>query len=412
MPDNPTSSRAEFIVLIAGVMMIVAFAIDAMLPALPAIGASLGGVAENRRALVIVMFLAGFGVAQLFVGALSDRYGRRRLLLISLVSYALCSLAAGAAPSFSWLLVLRAAEGAAAAGARVVASSVVRDRFEGRDMAQVMSLTSMVFMAAPILAPTFGTLILTVAPWRAIFTALAALGGVLWLWVMLRLPESLALEDRRRITPAMLFQGARIVLTDRASVGYSIGLTCMSCVVIGFLTSVQPIFADEFHHAEWLPGGFALMAASMALASLVNSRIVMRWGMRRIGHGALIAFILIAAIHAAVAFTHHETISSFILLQAAMMACFALTTANFSAMAMENVGAVAGMASSLQGSLSTVTSAFVGALIGQSFDGTTFPLYAGAAGFGLTALAAVFIAERGRLFVAHHDRVTAQTLSA
>lgn len=396
-------SRTEFIILIAGVMMIVAFAIDAMLPALPAIAASLGGVAEARQSQIIVMFLVGFGVAQLFVGAVSDRYGRRRLLLASLIGYAICSLMAGAASSFGWLLILRAAQGAAAAGARVVASSVVRDRFSGRDMAQVMSLAAMVFMAAPILAPTFGTLILAVAPWRGIFVALAALGAVLWVWVMLRLPESLDTKDRREITPAMLLDGARIVLTDRASVGYALGLTCMSCVVIGFLTSVQPIFADEFHHADWLPGGFALMAVSMALASLVNSRIVIRWGMRRIGHGALIAFILVAALHAMVAFTGHETIVSFIALQAAMMSCFALTTANFGAMAMENVGEVAGMASSLQGSISTVISAFVGGLIGQYFDGTTFPLYAGATIFGLAALLAVFMAERGRLFVAHHD---------
>jgi len=387
------------------VMMIVAFAIDAMLPDLPEIGANLGGVVENRRSLVIVVFLAGFGVAQLFVGAVSDRYGRRGLMLASLLGYAACSLAAGAVHSFFWLLAARAAEGAAAAGARVVASSVVRDRFAGREMAQVMSLASMVFMAAPILAPTLGTLILAVAPWRWIFVALAVLGGVLWIWVFFRLPESLAIENRRAIAAEQLLGGARIVVSDRASVGYSVGMTCMSCVVIGFLTSVQPIFADIFHHAEWLPGGFAVIAGSMAAASLVNSRIVMRWGMRRIGHTALIVFIVIAAIHAAVALNGRETVVTFVVLQAAMMACFALTTANFGAMAMENVGEVAGMASSLQGSFSTVISAIGGGLIGQSFNGTTLPLYEGVTLAGVVALMAILVAERGRLFMARHDAV-------
>ena len=402
MPKSSTRSRIEFIALIASIMMIVAFAIDAMLPALPAIGAALGVSVENRRSLVIVVFMAGFGVAQFFVGTVSDRYGRRGMMLASLIGYALCSLAAASAPSFTLLLTARAAQGAAAAGARVLATSVVRDRFEGRDMAQVMSLATMVFMAAPILAPTMGTLVLTVAPWRWIFVVLALLGASLWLWVLLRLPESLTRGRRREITPTKVIAGVRIVLSDRASVGYTVGITCMSCVVMGFLTSVQPIFADIFHHPEWLPGGFAVMAGTMATASLVNSRIVMRWGMRRIGHAALFGLTAIAASHASIALTGHETVVSFIALQSAMMACFSLTTANFSAMAMENVGEVAGTASSLQGSFSTIVGALVGGLIGQSFNGTTAPLYVGVTLAGLIALVAVFIAERGRFFVAHH----------
>ena len=405
MPTSFPRSRVEFIALIASIMMIVAFAIDAMLPALPAIGEALGVTMENRRSLVITVFMAGFGVSQFFVGTLSDRYGRRGLMLASLIGYALCSLAAATAPSFALLLSARAAQGAAAAGARVLATSVVRDRFEGRDMAQVMSLATMVFMAAPILAPTMGTLVLMVAPWRWIFVVLALLGATIWLWVLLRLPESLARGDRRDITPTKIITGARIVLSDRASVGYTVGITCMSCVVMGFLTSVQPIFADIFRHPEWLPGGFAVMAGTMATASLVNSRIVMRWGMRRIGHAALFGLTAIAAMHAAVALTGHENIITFVALQSVMMACFSLTTANFSAMAMENVGAVAGTASSLQGSFSTIVGALVGGLIGQSFNGTTAPLYVGVTLAGLTALVAVFIAERGRFFVARHESV-------
>ena len=403
MPTSFPRRRVEFIALIASIMMIVAFAIDAMLPALPSIGAALGVTVENRRSLVIIVFMAGFGVAQFFVGTLSDRYGRRGLMLASLIGYALFSLAAAAAPSFTLLLSARAAQGAAAAGARVLATSVVRDRFEGRDMAQVMSLATMVFMAAPILAPTMGTLVLMVAPWRWIFVVLALLGAVLWLWVLLRMPESLTPKNRRAITPAQVVAGVRIVLSDRASVGYTVGITCMSCVVMGFLTSVQPIFADTFHHPEWLPGGFAVMAGTMATASLVNSRIVMRWGMRRIGHAALFGLTAIAAGHAVIALTGRETIFTFVALQSAMMACFSLTTANFSAMAMENVGEVAGTASSLQGSFSTVVSALVGGLIGQDFNGTTVPLYVGVTLAGLTALVAVFIAEKGRFFLAHHD---------
>ncbi len=402
MPPHRLPGRPEFIALIAAIMMIVAFAIDAMLPALPAIGATLKVTAQSRWALVIVVFMAGFGVAQLFVGTASDRFGRRGLLLGSLIGYAVLSLAAAGSASFTLLLVARAAQGAAAAGARVVAMSIVRDRFEGRDMAQVMSLAAMMFMAAPILAPTVGTLVLLIAPWRWIFVALALFGGLIALWAMFRLPESLPPARRRAISAAQVLASARIVLSDRASVGYTVGLACMSCAVMGFLTSVQPIFADIFHHPEWLPAGFAVIAGTMAAGSLVNSRIVLRWGMRRIGHAALIAFTVIAAGHAIVALTGRETVISFVALQAAMMGCFALTTANFSAMAMENMGEVAGAASSLQGSFATISSALVGGVIGRTFDGTTVPFYLGVTLAGLTALAAVFLCERGRLFVARH----------
>ena len=300
--------RTEFIALIAAIMMIVAFAIDSMLPALPAIGESLGVADETRRALVISAFTIGFGFAQLFVGTLSDRYGRRTLMLVSLVAFALMSLAAAAATSFTLLLAARAAEGIGAAGARVLATSVVRDRFEGREMAQVMSLAAAVFMAAPIIAPFMGVGVLEVAPWPWIFIVLALVGAVIFLWVLARLPETLSVAARRPISVAGITESARVVLSDRQSVGYTIANTGMTVAIMGFLTSVQLIFADTFQRPDLLPYGFAIMAGSMAVASIVNSRIVMRFGMRRIGHLALIGFTAMAAIHAGVALTGYETL--------------------------------------------------------------------------------------------------------
>ena len=201
--------------LISCVMMLVAFAINSMLPALPAIGEALGVRVDNERQFVITAFMIGFGVAQFFVGAISDRYGRRGLMLMSLGGYALTSLAATFAPSFETLLLARFAQGMATAGARVLVNSVVRDRFEGREMAQVMSLASTIFMAAPILAPLMGQAVLMVAPWRWIFAALAMLGATVGLWVLTRLPETLDPANRREINPRDLKISAAIVLGDR-----------------------------------------------------------------------------------------------------------------------------------------------------------------------------------------------------
>jgi MFS transporter, DHA1 family, multidrug resistance protein len=394
--------QTEFVILISVTMMIVAFAIDSMLPALPAIGASLRVPTENDQQLVVSSFLLGFGIAQLFVGTLSDRYGRRGLILWSLVGFALTSLAATLAHSFEMLLAARVTQGIFCAGARVIVTSIVRDRFEGRAMAQVMSLSSMIFMAAPILAPTMGQLVLEVGPWRWIFAVLALIGVTIWAWVFIRLPETLRPENRTEISVTNVIASAKQVAMDRLSLGYSLAMSAISCALFAFLLSVQQIFDHSFHRAEFLPTGFAIMAAGMAVASLLNASIVKRYGMRLIGHSALFFFTAVAGIHLVIAATGYETLVTFIALQMVMMMGFALVAGNFGAMAMENMGNVAGMASSLQGSLANIIGAIVGTVIGQSFDGTTVPLYAGYFLCGLIALVVVFVTEAGQFFVARN----------
>lgn len=394
--------RTEFIAIIAGITMLIAFAIDAMLPALSHIGRSLDVAVETRWSLVITAFMIGFGVAQLFIGTLSDRFGRRVMLLGALVIYVATSLLAAASTSFEMLLVARAAQGVGAAGGRVLVQSVVRDRFEGREMAQIMSLAGALFMAAPILAPFLGTAILAVGPWTWIFVTLAAFGVAAFAWVLARLPETLRPEYRRPVSLPSIVDAARIVLADRQSVGYTVGMLSLTVAIQGFLTTVTLIFTETFRRPDLLPYGFGIMAGSMMVASLVNASIVMRYGMRMIGHAALLGFTALAAIHAAVALAGMESLVGYIVLQSAMMVCFSLCAGNFGAMAMEHMGPVAGTASSIQGSVAAVFGALGGALIAAFFDGTTFPLYAGITITGVVAIAAALWAEGGRLFVARH----------
>lgn len=393
--------RPEFIALIASVMMIVAFAIDSMLPALENIGRDLGVTEDTRWALVITAFTIGLGAAQLFVGTLSDRFGRRWLMIGSLLAFAVFSILAAAAQTFVLLLVARALQGVAAAGAQVIARSVVRDRFEGREMAQVMSFASAIFMAAPIIAPFMGTAVLAVAPWRWIFIMLAVVGAASLLWVALRLPETLSVTHRRPINIQGIRESARVVISDRQSVAYTIANACLMVTVMGFLTSVSLVFSETLKRPDLLPYGFATMALVMMAASLVNAAIVRRFGMRLIGHGALLGMTGFAAIHVAVALTVGDDLISFIVLQSLMMACFALCAGNFGAMAMENMGDVAGTASSLQGFTGSVIGSVGGAVIGLSFNGTTIPLYAGITLVGCIAIAVIIYAE-GRLFVPRH----------
>jgi MFS transporter, DHA1 family, multidrug resistance protein len=401
-PAYSGPGRIEFVILISAVMMITAFAIDSMLTALPAIGDSLHITQENDRQYVISSFLGGFSAAQLFIGTITDRYGRRKLMLYALVGFAITSLGATLAQSFDQLLVARVLQGMMGATAQVVVRSVVRDRFSGREMAQVMSLASMIFMAAPILAPAMGQLVLNFGPWRWIFAALALIGLIVWFWVLLRMPETLRPENRTPIEMASIVASARTVVTDRMSMGYSAAMAAISVGLFGYLLSVQQIFEHTLKRPELLPTGFALMAGGMAAASLLNATIVKRYGMRLIGHAALLFFIAVAGIHMLVALSGYETLFIFITLQTLMMIGFSLIAGNFGAMAMENMGGVAGMANSLQGSMANVAGIIFGTVIGQAFDGTTIPLYIGFFVCGLFALVAVLITERGHLFVARN----------
>ncbi len=405
---SPTPSRAtgagqtEFVLLISSIMMLVAFAIDSMLPALPAIGAALAVADPADQPLIIGAFLLGFGIALLFVGTISDRYGRRGLLLASLVGFVIASLAAALAPSFSTLLIARACQGMAAAGGQVLVRAIVRDKYEGRAMAQIMSLASMLFMVGPIIAPSMGQAVLGFGSWRWIFIVLAGLGFLVWSWSFFRMTESLPPDSRTLITVDAVTANAKIVMTDRLSVGYTLAMTATASALFGFLMSVQQIFEHTLKRPDLLPAGFAIMAAGMMGASLLNAAIVQRYGMRLIGHGALFVFTAFAGLHLIVASSGHESLASFVILQMLMMMAFPMMGGNFGAMAMERMGRVAGTASSVQGCINNLISAIAGTLIGRAFDGTTVPLYTAYFLCGALALVIVFVTERGQFFVARH----------
>ncbi len=402
--DQPAAGlgQREFIVLVSTITMIVALSIDSMLTALPAIGTALHVDTENHRQFVISVFMIGFGIAQFFAGALSDRFGRRSLMIGALFAYMLLSFAAGFAQTFEQLLAARFLQGGAAAISRVIVTAIIRDHFSGRAMARVMSLSSMIFMAAPVIAPAMGQAIVAFTTWRWIFIVLGLIGGALWVWVSVRLVESLPAERRRTLAPAAIWRGVVFVVSERQSLGYSIAMTSLSCGLMGYILSVSQIYETIFGRLDLLVTSFLAMAVVMAAASLTNSRMVMRYGMRLIGHSAMLGFVFFAGLHAAIAWTGHDTMIIFVIVQALMMGCFSFAVGNFGAMAMEHVGEAAGMASSLQGSFSTIVGAVVGGIIGQAFNGTTIPLYTGVFISGLIALLAVFVTERGQLFVARN----------
>ena len=388
----------EFVPLVAALMALGALGVDAMLPALPTIGAELHARGANAPQFVISVYLLGLGIGQLIHGPLSDHVGRRPVMLAALGVYAAAGLAAAASTGFAVLLVVRFAGAVAVAATRVVTVATVRDCYSGRPMARVMSLASMVFMIAPVLAPTLGQGVLFFGSWRLIFGVIAALTLVVMAWYWRRLPETLARADRLPFSVARTWLGMRQTLANRWSLGYMIAATAMQGAIFGYVTTVQPIVSDTFHAARLLNLVFAGTAGAMAAANLLNSRFVLRVGSRVLSQAALVTMIVGAAIALGAALTGHETLGGFVVLQAVALACFALANANFSALAMADMGAIAGTASSVQGFVTVTGGAMLGALIGQSYAGTTVPVHLGFLLAGVFALAVVAVTERGRLF--------------
>jgi MFS transporter, DHA1 family, multidrug resistance protein len=380
--------RIEFITLVAGLIAINAFAIDIMLPGLQDIGASLGETDENRRQLVIPAYMLGFGVLQLLFGPLADRFGRRIPLLVGVGIYCLAALSAFFVNDFTSLLVLRFLQGAGAAASAVIGMALVRDLFVGDQMAKTLSLVFMVMMVSPIIAPGLGQFLLTVMSWQGLFAFMSGLGGLIFFWVLLRLPETLKPEFRRAFSLRSIFEGFGIVFGNRTSLSYIMATACLFGALMGFLTSAQQIYDSLYGMGQWFPAFFAAGGVVAAISGFANSQLVTKYGMERLSHIALIVFGLNSIVMLFLGLSGWVPVWMFFAHTCIWFISFNFIMSNFGALAMMPLGEVAGTAASTQGFLQMVIGASLGATIGQMFNGTVVPL---ATGFTMLTFLAGFI---------------------
>lgn len=392
---QPLGSR-ELIAMVASLMALNALAIDLMLPALGQIARDLGVLDPNDQQLVVVAYVLGFGAPQIVFGPVADRVGRRPVLFVSLVGYALAGVACMLAPNFELLLAMRFAQGVCAAGCRVVAVAIVRDLYVGRGMARIMSLVMTVFMVIPIVAPALGQVILWVAPWRWCFGVLVAASVLLLAWVALRLNETL--PEPIPLGLRSVGRSYRAVLQHRVTLGYMLASGLAFGSLFAFISACEQIFREVFHQGETFALWFAGIAFALSIANFANSRLVDRFGMRRLGHTALIGFTATAAILLLTMRIFGEHLYIFFPLFSLCFAFFGLIGANFNAMAMEPLGRVAGTASAAYGFATTTISGVIGGLVARAYDGTTTPILLGFVVLGLLSLIIVLVTERGRLF--------------
>lgn len=388
----------EFVALTAALMAITAMSIDIMLPALPAIGAALGVASDNDRQLIVIIYMAGFAVGQLFYGPLSDRYGRKPVLMFGLAVFLAGTVGALVSGSFHMLLAARLVQGIGAASPRVVANAIVRDLYSGRQMARVMSFTMMVFIIIPVFAPSIGQGLVHLGDWRWAFYGLLVLGAIITAWAAMRLPET-ARDVIVSARPQSLARSFQAVVGNGQTMAYGTASGLMFGCLLAYVASSEQVFVELFHLGTWFPVAFGAVASTMALASFTNSRLVEGLGMRRVSHTALAGFVAVSLTLVAAARFQLASLAVFSVLLASAFFLFGMIAPNFNALAMEPQGKHAGMASSVTGSLSTAVGAVAGGLIGRAFDGTVLPLAFGFLACSVATATIVLLVEgRAGLF--------------
>jgi MFS transporter, DHA1 family, multidrug resistance protein len=398
-------SFPEFVIAIASIMALNPLAMDMMLPALPNIASAFHITVANRPQAVLSTFMIGFGVGQFVMGPLSDRFGRRPVLIGGMILYVIASLLAIAAPSFETVLLARALQGLGTAATRVIATSIVRDCYAGRRMASVMSLAMMVFIAVPVIAPSFGQAVMLLTQWRGIFIVLMLYGVLALIWSALRMPETLPMSERKSLAVRDVLGAFRQTVTNRQTLGYALAAGGVLGALFAYVFSSQQVFTEIFKLGHYFPIAFAAVAVGIAIAGFLNARIVGRLGMRVISHGGLVGAVAVAGIMLVAAKLQMLHLPLFLMLSTLMMFAFGLMFANFTALAMEPQGHIAGTASSLYGSITTLLGIGIGATIGQDYNGTLLPFATGFFLCTLAALAVVLVVEKGRLFTPHHKPV-------
>jgi MFS transporter, DHA1 family, multidrug resistance protein len=320
------------------------------------------------------------------------------VIMVALAAYALFSLIVATIDNFTLLLVARGFQGLLCAGLMVAPVAIVRDQFEGDKMARTMSSVSAVFITVPVIAPSLGQAVLLFAGWRWIFVGLACLAGLAALWTWLRLPETLHPEYRQKIDVKAIVGNMRVALFHRISIGYVLGAALLMGAVFGYVNSAQQLIGEHFRAGRMFPLVFGGTAAMMAVSNIVNSRIVERFGARRVSHTGVIVFIGVSAAQVWAAIYRDGQLAWFLPLMATNLALLGFLGANFSSIAMQPFAKIAGAASSIQTFFRMFGAALVGIVIGQSYDGTARPFAFALLIGSSAALVLVLFSERGQLF--------------
>ncbi len=386
-----------FIILMASLMSVVAISIDAILPALGQIGSDLGATHPNQPQYIIGILFAGMAIGQLIYGPMSDSLGRKKVLYVGLALYAIGSLVCYLSPDMNQMFIGRFIQGLGIASPYISTMAIIRDKYEGRDMARVMSLVMVIFILVPCIAPTLGQGIIMISSWRGIFIFYIVMITAMFTYIFFRLEETLLPEKRVKFNISNLTNGFKTVFTNRHTVGYTLCLGFVFGGFLGYLNSAQQIFQIQFDTGNLFTVYFGALALVFGASSLVNSHFVKRLGMRHICLRGIIITIISSAIFLGLHFVADIQLWMFLIYAAIIFFVFGLMFGNLNSLAMEPMGNIAGLAAAVIGFTASIIDMIIGAVIGQLYDNTLIPISTGFLITGILSLLAMLWAEKGKV---------------
>jgi len=401
-PHERAEGRASpaFLIFLALMTSVVAMTIDAVLPALDTISDELGFAGANDRHLIIMLVFVGMGASQVVYGPLSDSIGRKRTAMLGWVVFAIGTVLAMYAVTPMMMFAGRLLQGLGAGGPRIVAMAMVRDLYEGRPMARVLSLVMTIFMLVPMFAPIIGQWTEALGGWRAIFGLYLAMALVSGGWYLLGVPETLDPAQRRPLSPGPIIAAFAEVLGTRSTMFYTFSATLVFGAFVVYLATAQQVLEEGYQLGPMFPWAFGALAFAFALASFANSRLVMHYGMRRLSLYSLVLMIAVSAVAALLTWTGGNgglpPLWLFMTLMSLIFFAVAVLFANFISLALEPLGHLAGTAASVVNTVTTLGAVPVGYAISQGYDGSVVPLFTGFTLLGLGALVFMVLGERVR----------------
>ena len=387
---------AEFVVLVALIISLVALSIDAMLPALPEIAVDLGFETANDAQFIITTLFIGMGFGQIIFGPLSDSIGRKPAINIGFVVFVIGCLLSIFALDFNDMMIGRFLQGLGAAGPRIVSIALVRDCYEGRQMARVMSFVMTIFILVPIIAPAIGQLIINYSTWHYIFVLFLLLAVTAMIWFSLRQTETLPPDKRIRFSAGQMMRDIKSICSIPTAMGYTITMGFVFGAFIGYLSSAQQIFQTQYALGNQFAIYFGVLAAAIGLASLVNAQMVMRFGMRRLSRIAMSFTAVLSApfFLLSLYYQGHPPLAMLMAYLLVIFFFFGIMFGNLNALAMEPLGKIAGLGSAVVGSISTLMSVMLGVIVADAYNGTILPLVAGFSVLSILGLITMACSEK------------------
>ena len=395
---EPNMPFTEFIILMALLMSLAALCTDSIMPAFSVIGDEFGHSTPQELQKIITIFFAGLAIGQLIYGPLSDQIGRKVGMYIGLAIFIVGNILSWFSTSYEMLLLGRFLQGFGVAGPRIVMIALIRDLYAGREMARIMSFVMGLFIFVPALAPITGQTLMAISGWRSVFFSFILLASIGGIWLGLRQNETLHASRRIKVTPSNLWRGTKAIFTTPSCVGYMVAVGFVQGPFMLYLSTAQHLFQSTYGLGKFFPFAFAGLAFSLGFASFMNSKLVLRLGIRFLVRRALVAIIVISALtlFCTMPFNFIPDLWMLFLFFSPMFFCTGLLFGNMNTLAMEEVGNVAGLASAWVGAVSTLIAMSIATVMGQIYDGSILALIASFLVGGIVTIILTFLTERWR----------------